>query len=850
LVSSFYLLLSLSLFLFKEFVAMHCSGVWFGRMVKLLSFLSISVLLNASQHSYAQTNGLHALYWNDRDFISNTIVESTVSTVNFDVTTWPNGTSPAVGIASDDFAGMISGHIKAPTTGNYKFHIACNDGARLWVGDISAISPSAWADRSGSGFFPSGNIPLVAGKRYAIRLFFYENTGDAVLKLEWTKPDGTREVIPNSALFTNVTSYTKPYYQYKVPFGSASHYCQPWKGYMETKRARDFRSGLGVVFNCDANDAPFVARHLAECGVRHSRFEVGWGSFTYADPNVLSTNSLNTLTARLNALKANGIRPVILLNGNDGGPCPRTTRNLTFAQNAAIGATQVTLTGSLSGLVLNYSGLNGDGAAARYLITGISGQTVTLSQPLITARTAGAAATISTLKYRPFYKLSDTTTQATLTGWKNYTKAIGTYAAQILGTTGQTDAGFDLEVWNELTFGSDFLNINKYYEPDLSGLEASFDMHSAIVEATAAAVRENPSVFGSTEVSDGFGNTIPWRVPSAEPSEVAGIGSHPYPGFRLQFPADQKRDSNGNLIPMVGIDGSTVTFIPTYQSSFPEGRVGAIGGVEVAMRMSPFPSRLNGRVTGRFTRFTGDPTSSWITETQFAPNNSVDFGDPSSNNDPNGLTRDRALHLKAKSTARFYPYFLNKGASCVDIYSCSPADYGLGQVSEAFYTEIDSTGAYPTDSRLAAVTAPALLTTKRMFDTMGNGAGGIETLRAVGVSNVTDTHNTRIFNGNGTAATPHFYCRDAMAILPFQVNPTKFVIPYYIMTRDLYVDLAELTYNVTFTGMDLRTASISVYDPITGNSYTPTKSNVTADQATLALKTMDYARLLIVNETP
>ena len=46
-----------------------------------------------------------------------------------------------------------------------------------------------------------------------------------------------------------------------------------------------------------------------------------------------------------------------------------------------------------------------------------------------------------------------------------YVAAIGSLAREALGTQGKADSGFDVEVWNELTFGSNFLDINNYYDP-------------------------------------------------------------------------------------------------------------------------------------------------------------------------------------------------------------------------------------------------------------------------------------------------------------------------------------------------------------------------------------------------
>jgi len=40
-------------------------------------------------------------------------------------------------------------------------------------------------------------------------------------------------------------------------------------------------------------------------------------------------------------------------------------------------------------------------------------------------------------------------------------------------------------------------------------------------------------------------------------------------------------------------------------------------------------------------------------------------------------------------------------------------------------------------------------------------------------------------------ARPPLYDRDVLAMLPFQVNARKFIIPYYVMTRDIRRGLPE-----------------------------------------------------------
>ena len=68
-----------------------------------------------------------------------------------------------------------------------------------------------------------------------------------------------------------------------------------------------------------------------------------------------------------------------------------------------------------------------------------------------------------TLKYRPFSVPGSPDYNATMNGWNTYVRNVAKFAAETLGTTQAADKGFDMEIWNELTFGSQFLSINNYY---------------------------------------------------------------------------------------------------------------------------------------------------------------------------------------------------------------------------------------------------------------------------------------------------------------------------------------------------------------------------------------------------
>ena len=61
----------------------------------------------------------------------------------------------------------------------------------------------------------------------------------------------------------------------------------------------------------------------------------------------------------------------------------------------------------------------------------------------------------------------------------------------------------------------------------------------------------------------------------------------------------------------------------------------------------------------------------------------------------------------------------------------------------------------------------------------------LATTRKITLDQISDTHDHFQFAGDGTPAHPPLYDRDVFAFLPFQVNARTFVIPYYVMTRDV-----------------------------------------------------------------
>src|SRR5205823_6491647 len=112
----------------------------------------------------------------------------------------------------------------------------------------------------------------------------------------------------------------------------------------------------------------------------------------------------------------------------------------------------------------------------------------TLSRPLPAAFTAGAHPA-ATLRYEPFDKpqLPDGSPnprfERTLSGWLDYVATVTHVVRDVLGSD-----DFDVEVWNELGFGSAFLNLGAYYNPLPDVATGSPD--AAILARTVAWLRD------------------------------------------------------------------------------------------------------------------------------------------------------------------------------------------------------------------------------------------------------------------------------------------------------------------------------------------------------------------------
>ncbi len=152
--------------------------------------------LYSNVNTPANGNGLKAEYYDNIDF-TNLKVTRTDATVNFN---WGNA-SPDPSIGADTFSARWTGQVQAKYSETYNFYTTSDDGVRLWVNGQQIINK--FVDQSPTE--NTGSIALVAGQKYDIKLEYFENAYSALSQLAWSSSSQTKEIIPQSQLYSSVS---------------------------------------------------------------------------------------------------------------------------------------------------------------------------------------------------------------------------------------------------------------------------------------------------------------------------------------------------------------------------------------------------------------------------------------------------------------------------------------------------------------------------------------------------------------------------------------------------------------------------------------------------------------------
>lgn len=155
----------------------------------------------------AKGRGLRGLYYagdatvllNSQIFNSKPVVVRLDSTVNFN---WGLG-SPALGfVPNDNIAVRWLGELEPLFTDDYAFHTFSDDGVRLWIDDKLIVNN--WNYQAVAEAV-SAPIRLEVGKRYRVKMEFFEGGGEAEARLWWSTPFLNKAPVPRSQLFPDPT---------------------------------------------------------------------------------------------------------------------------------------------------------------------------------------------------------------------------------------------------------------------------------------------------------------------------------------------------------------------------------------------------------------------------------------------------------------------------------------------------------------------------------------------------------------------------------------------------------------------------------------------------------------------
>jgi hypothetical protein len=637
----------------------------------------------------------------------------------------------------------------------------------------------------------------------------------------------------------------------ELPFGVRSFWLQPWRSSLTTRSARALEDAIGLNIDVTPTEAPALLRLMRDHGFHHARLEIGWGLMSYDDPSALVDPSY--LVPYLRAMQANRIRPLILLDADQQGPVPMRPVTLNLAAGAAAGGTTLVLSpGSVTQVTPGLTGINVPNLAAGVLITHVNALGVaTLSRPLPSALAAGPVSA-STLRFAPFASpyLADGRTanprfQQTLAGWLQYVKGVCQFVRDVYGSD-----DFDVEVWNELTFGSDFLSESNYYSP-VPDPGSTGSVENALLAATVQMLHDPAAGLTGVKIGDGFSNETPFPSGASVPAGVNALDKHPYAGS-MSFP-HTLGEPNIALADALGqrvggpSDPIRRAFIPSYRVFMPEYFLSGIQTETLMRDLSPITTTVYGTAHGESTHPAGGPAPAmWVTE------DNLDASDATAN----GVPAADVPEFQAKAALRFYTSLASEGVQAVDLFAAKGGSC-CQLVPQAFFNAVDAhPSRYP--GKLGGRTMQAV---GRMVSTL-TGVRPIAHPRQLTLTAIASNNNTDVqFRGNGTAAFPSLYNRDVLAFFPFQVDATRFVCSVYVMTSDLThqyttkpaagrtpYDLPPEAFRLTIGNLRAATARVSLYDPLSGTTQPASIVTRAHRQIVVQLNPTDSPRMLTITD--
>lgn len=136
--------------------------------------------------------GLSGQYFDNSD-LTNAKVSRIDGTIDF---AWGSG-SPDASIGADTFSARWQGQVEPRFSETYTFATTSDDGVRLWVNGKQVVNN--WTNHGATE--NTGTIALTAGQRYDLKLEYYDSSSGATIKLAWSSPSQTKQIVPRSQLY-------------------------------------------------------------------------------------------------------------------------------------------------------------------------------------------------------------------------------------------------------------------------------------------------------------------------------------------------------------------------------------------------------------------------------------------------------------------------------------------------------------------------------------------------------------------------------------------------------------------------------------------------------------------------
>ena len=605
--------------------------------------------------------------------------------------------------------------------------------------------------------------------------------------------------------------------QLDVPWPKHSHAKMPWRGYLETKPAAELLDGIGICYQYHGGKMDAQLGLLAKAGIRCIRWEQPFGSY---DPDIksIAKHAEGRYREMLHACKKCAITPIILLNAHHGYPCKMKSWDRRLTADAPKGSAELLLD-SVEGFRPVYSGTNGLTGywAGEVLFTEIdpARKAVKLSKPLPKDLKKGDKLSCIDFYYLPFFPVGTPEFEQTAGGWVDYARSV----CQIAKEEGTP---IELEIWNELSFGSHFAGghgINDYWPGHAKFTKDFLNPGGHAWEVSRRTLEMAKKEFPGTRVIWGWSNTTFFHTPIAKlPPGIDGQSYHPYGTGWRDLPAREQDPKN----PGRCLEG----FCPTYRLCMAEGWAHTFIQCETLMHHLRPDHRLTIKPEGtqRFCHY--------ITEHGIVPAEAGVKGEAES------------LRLKEKFLVRAILFWLNKGLDRITIFHAGPEknDEGMA-IMLAKSRELQE---LPPDDQLDPWLSPALRSLRRTVKVF-DGAAPVEKPRQFSLEVTKFGQERKVFEMPDGKRPLYF--RDLFTALPFQVTERKFVFAFYVMTANYNVeDLKETTYRVAIRPVNGAACKLSGYDPLADRAVPVKVIDRGADALTVELPTIDTPRLLTIEE--